>query len=116
MTDHAWTEENLDAYLAGGLTAQERADLERHVADCAECAGALEQARKLETAISGLFVDAIPRVDLEDRAIAHLRRQPTAHPLWVRYVLAAAAVLVIGMVGGVVQAIALDRAQSSRTQ
>ena len=35
MTNHAWVLENLESYVAGGLAATERGDLEQHTAECA---------------------------------------------------------------------------------
>ncbi len=108
MIDHTWAQENLDAYLAGGLTDDERTALDEHLANCAECAQSLKAARKLETTMKTLFADAPPAAGLEQRAIARLRRQPTVRPRWVRYVIGAAAVLVLGLIGAVAQAILAD--------
>ena len=44
MSEHMWVQENLDAYVAGELTAQEGGRLERHLDGCTECAEALRQA------------------------------------------------------------------------
>src|SRR5437879_3942868 len=101
MSDHDFTQESLDAFVAGGLTHDERDAIERHVAACPECTAGLTQARKLEATMTTLFADAPPRADLEERAIVRLRRQPAAYPLWVRYVMAAAAVFVLGFIGAI---------------
>ena len=74
MSNHAWTQENLDAYLAGGLTAAERSEVEQHSATCAECAQALAESRKLEQMMDDLFVNERPNAGLEARAIAKLRK------------------------------------------
>ena len=108
MSDHIWVQESLDAYTAGGLTADERVTLERHLAGCAECTQALATARSLEATMKSLFADAPPDRNLEERAIHHLRRQPARSPMWVRYALSAAAVLVLGFLGAVAQT-ALNR-------
>ena len=38
MNDHLFAQENLGDYLAGGLSAEERGQLESHVKECPECA------------------------------------------------------------------------------
>jgi hypothetical protein len=108
MSNHNWTQENLDAYLAGGLTADERRSVELHIEACAECAQALEESRKLEQLMDDLFIEARPDAALEERAIAKLRRARITRASAMRFVAAAAAVLVLGLVGAAVQAIAVD--------
>ncbi|MBI3822373.1 MAG: DUF4349 domain-containing protein [Planctomycetes bacterium] len=107
MTPHDFTRENLDAYLAGGLTLAERRDVEQHTADCAECAQALAEARKLEQTMADLFTEVRPDAALEDRALAKLRKSRLRRASILRFVAAAAAVLVLGIVGAAVQAIAI---------
>ena len=111
MVDHAWVLENLDTYLAGDLTKLERDDLERHLAACEPCKQALAETRRLEEMMNGLFADARPSANLDDRIIQNLgktaapvMRRPT---LW-RFAGAAAAVLVIGLIGAAVQAISSE--------
>jgi hypothetical protein len=110
MSNHDWTQENLDAYLAGGLTADERRSVELHIEACADCAQALAESRKLEQLMDDLFVEARPDAALEERAIAKLRRARITRASALRFVAAAAAVLVLGLVGAAVQAIAVDGA------
>src|SRR5213592_2363858 len=98
MTDHAFTQEQIAAYLAGGLEADEAERLEVHVRDCADCAAALAAARHFDRALGTLFASVRPKPGLEDRAVQALR---TARPHtiffvgWVRRVMAAAAVLIV---------------------
>ncbi len=104
MSDHAWILENLAAYLSGGLEASERERLEQHTADCALCAAALNDARALDVALTGLFVETRPSAALEDRLIQTLRNRPPAAwrlpmPAWLA--VAAAALVLIGFTGAV---------------
>lgn len=106
MSDHDWTFENLSAYLAGGLAANERQRVENHVAACTECAQALQESRELEQMMDSLFTNARPDADLEARALAKLRQARMRRASILRFVAAAAAVLVLGLAGAAVQAIA----------
>jgi hypothetical protein len=108
MVDHAWVQENLDTYLAGDLTTKERENVERHVAGCEACTQALAEARRLEQMMNRLFVDARPDANLDDRIIRDLSKEPARalqRPTLWRFAAAAAAVLVVGMVGAVAQTI-----------
>jgi hypothetical protein len=73
MSDHAWTQENLAAFVAGGLDAAEDERLERHTAECTECAAALRQARLLDRGLDTLFAAGRPGPALEDRMVQSLR-------------------------------------------
>jgi hypothetical protein len=111
MVDHVWVEENLDTYLAGDLTTKERENVERHVAGCEACTQALAEARRLEQMMNRLFADARPDANLDDRIIRDLLKEPARalqRPTLWRFAAAAAAVLVVGMVGAVVQAISTE--------
>jgi hypothetical protein len=107
MPNHDWIRENLDAYLAGGLPAEERHDLEQHIATCAECAQVLADSRKMEKLMDDLFVASRPDAALEQRAIVKLRKARLRRASMLRFVGAAAAVLVLGLVGAAVQAITM---------
>ncbi len=108
MTDHQWLKENLDAYLADGLDSAERERAEQHLAACADCARLLTEAKAVETYMTDLFAEARPDTRLEDRAIRRLRRAPVARPNWLRFAVAAAAVVLLGAVGTIVQAVVLN--------
>jgi hypothetical protein len=111
MVDHAWVQENLDTYLASDLTTKERENVERHVAGCEACTQALAEARRLEQMMNRLFADARPDANLDDRIIRDLLKEPARalqRPTLWRFAAAAAAVLVVGMVGAVVQAISTE--------
>jgi Domain of unknown function (DUF4349)/Putative zinc-finger len=106
MTEHV--HENLDRYLAGDLTTVEREQIERHLAACESCKQALADTLRLEQTMNSLFAEARPDTNLDDRIIQHLAKEPVRKlrrpPLW-RFVGAAAAVLVVGLIGAAVQAI-----------
>jgi hypothetical protein len=111
MVDHAWVQENIDTYLAGELTTSERNRVERHAAACEACQQALAEANRIELAMSGLFADARPSPSLDDRVIQAVRTQPVRtvqRPRGWRVFAAAAAVLVIGMIGWVAQSLSTD--------
>ena len=109
MAEHSWVHENLDTYLAGDLTTAERENVERHVAACEACqqaAGGV--ARRLERLMNGLVTDARPALNLDYRIIQALGQEPVRSArrrprLW-RFVVGAAAVLVVGLVGYIAQA------------
>ena len=101
MSDHAWFLENIACHLAGGLDPAEAERFDRHAAACESCARALEEARDLDRTIDGLFADARPRPELEDRMVRAVRsRGKRASFTWpARLSAAAAAVFVLGVVG-----------------
>jgi hypothetical protein len=110
MSDHAWVLENLASYVADGLEAEERTDLEEHAAGCAECSRALGEARMVQRRLEGLFADARPSPALEDWSIQALRREsqrPGARRLtpWVKALLAGAAAVFLAVMGAGVSAL-----------
>ncbi|MSQ93847.1 MAG: hypothetical protein EXR98_04740 [Gemmataceae bacterium] len=108
MTDHQWLKENLDAFFADGLDAAERERAQKHLAACADCARIHKETQALETYMTDLFADARPDTRLEDRAIRRLPKVPVARPSWLRFAIAAAAVVVLGVFGTIVQAVVLN--------
>ena len=48
MSDHVWAQENIAAYIAGGLDPAEAERLEKHAAECAGCAQAIDDTRALD--------------------------------------------------------------------
>jgi hypothetical protein len=103
MSEHAWTLENLAAYLADGLESAERERLEQHAAECESCAAALAEARRVDDSLTDLFAATRPGPILEDRVIQSLRTQGQASGRWLPGWLAgaAAALLLIGLTGSV---------------
>lgn len=79
------TEEDLLMHLLGEQTSRSAADIERHVAECAECAGVLMEYRELVSALREWELPEIPEADWEAqkaRLLALFRleraRQPRA--------------------------------------
>ncbi|MFO0825862.1 MAG: DUF4349 domain-containing protein [Gemmataceae bacterium] len=78
MSEHAWVDEHVAAYVAGGLTAQEAERLEAHVATCSECEDAVTATRELDRELNRLFVDVRPSPQLEDVVVNRLRAEGAA--------------------------------------
>ena len=101
-SDHVWSQEQIAAYIAGGLDAQEAERLEAHARECPACAAAIAAARSLDSGLSSLFAEARPGLELEDRAI-HKFRTTSHRPLlggWVKRTVAAlAAMIILGALG-----------------
>ena len=108
MSEHAWVQENLDAYVTGAMSPPECSRVERHLSGCSDCAQARAEIGALEQLLQGVCTRVRPDVGLEDRAIQRLRRAPTPRPNRLRFVLAAAAVVVLGLIGGGVQMLVMD--------
>ncbi len=107
MSEHAWSQEHIAAYLAGGLDASECERLEAHLRECPACASALEANRRLDSGLASLFDVAHPRPDLEDRALQAFRRTRDVQPVrlgggWRRRVAIAAGVAAVLTAGGFV--------------
>jgi hypothetical protein len=104
MSEHAWTLENLAAHLAGGLEPDERERLDRHLAECADCARATEAARAVDRRFMTVFAPVRPGPALEDRMVRSLRSSGTPirfrfSSKWLKVVLATAAAAAIAIVG-----------------
>ena len=84
MSDHVWTQENVAAYLAGGLEPAEEARLEKHVRECAACRGVVAEARLLERKFAPLLSRIDPGPALEDRMIRALPPAPPSTNLRCR--------------------------------
>src|SRR5215475_8190342 len=108
MSEHAWVQENLDAYLTGGLSSEECDRVDRHIQKCTECAHLKAEISEMEQLMEGICAPTRPDAGLEDRAIKRLRQAPRPRPSWLRFVAAAAAVVALGAVGGVVRMVAVD--------
>ena len=61
MTDpikHTWIDATAEAYLAGGLTTEERADYDAHLAACPDCSALLAARRAEDDRLQAMF-DAV---------------------------------------------------------
>ncbi len=108
---HGWTQERLDAYVADGLTPEERTGVDQHVAECPDCREVLRTLVQMDQKMQGLFADARPAEDFEQRIITHLwqatwrMRFSTPTMKRVRYAIAASLLLASG---GIVANYAVD--------
>lgn len=95
--------DQIEAYVAGGLTAAERGELEAHVASCAACAAALKEITDMDATMNQLFADARPAGGFEDRLIQRLRQLPRrrrfVHPMVRRVATGVAAAIMLAGVG-----------------
>jgi Putative zinc-finger len=60
-TEHAWVEERLSAYIDNQLAPLERAQLERHLRDCARCQASLASLRWTVSLVKQAPAPALPR-------------------------------------------------------
>jgi hypothetical protein len=98
--DHEWAKEQIPAHLAGGLSADERARLDAHTATCAECIAEIDAARRFDRQMDDLFAPVRAKAGLEERVIRGLRCAPQkTRSLASRVILAAAAVVLVGILG-----------------
>jgi hypothetical protein len=102
--DHEWAKDVFAAHLADGLDAEERARLEAHIASCAECIAALDEWRRFDRSMTALFEPVRPTAGMEERVVQLLRSEPVPkpRPMAPKVILAAAAVLLLGLVGYVI--------------
>ena len=88
------TRAQLDAYLSGELPAAERAEVERHLAVCPQCAAELESGARLRAQLqTAVRATAVPN-GLEARVRNAVRTQP-ARPRTGLYAVAAAAAVIV---------------------
>lgn len=103
MSDHTWSQENIAAFLVGGLSADDRERLEAHVRDCRDCADALAAARQFDRSLCDLFAPMRPPLGLEDRAVRAARTGRARRPMlpsWRRKLAAGVAATVgLGVAG-----------------
>ena len=108
-TDHPRFLQQIEVYLAGGLSDDDRAAMDAHAADCPACAAALAAARETDRAMQRFFAAARPDAGFEDRVIGRLRGEPrrrklpralpSVHPLVRRAATGVAAAVLLGGVG-----------------
>ena len=98
---HAWFREHLDAFVAGGLSPDERRALESHAAVCAACEAALNEAKQADEALRTLFAPIAPPSDFEETLLMNFRSTPAARPMLHPNVIRSAAGLAAAvMLGG----------------
>ena len=99
--------DQIEAYLAEGLSPDERRAFEEHAASCAACGRALADARCADAELRELFAAARPAAALEDHVIRSLRTARTPHrriihPMALRSAAAVAAAVLLTGTGVVV--------------
>ena len=106
IESHNEFQDQIAAYVAGGLDASERAAFESHLSNCPECAARLHEAQRADREMTELFGDARPIPGFEDRVVQRLRMGgknrwswPILHPMVRRVASGVAAVLVLGAIG-----------------
>lgn len=96
--------EQLDDLLAGELSAEARQDMERHLAECPDCAAAYGEARRVIDAVTPQVSVPVPE-GLERRILDAARRQTSAQPTSTPHT--AHRRRIIGILSGVLSAAAL---------
>lgn len=89
--------EQLGAYVDGEIAPEFRAEIERHVASCPDCAGELAELRELADALSRPEIAAVPAglwQAIEGRLPARPRRRILTFPI-PRFIGIAAAVFIL---------------------
>jgi Domain of unknown function (DUF4349)/Putative zinc-finger len=67
MNEHTWFLENVAAFVVGGLAPEEVERLQRHVSECADCAGVLAETECMDRGLSTLFAASRPDGMMENR-------------------------------------------------
>lgn len=102
MKVHDEIESLTDVYLAGGLEAAERAEIEEHAVSCGACAAVLRDAKEFHGWVSGSSASGAPPTGLEDRVIANLRASTHRRaPKLIRFLAGVAAVFAFIVIGGI---------------
>lgn len=73
MSDHAWTQEHIAAFVMNGLTAEEIDQVNDHARQCPECTTAIAAERRMDRGLSKLFADVRPNRAMEDWAARSTR-------------------------------------------
>lgn len=109
--------EQIEAYLAGGLTPEELAAFEAHVSACSPCAEAVSDAGESDAQLRDLFYASHPDGAFEDRIVVWLRAhrkhsRPFLHPMVLRSAAAVAAAVLLTGTGVVISGVLDGNSQS----
>lgn len=73
--------EKISDYLDGRLSKDRVSEFERHIRGCADCAGELDEMRRVVAALRSLAVQRVP-TDLWPQVSEGIRTAPAAAPVW----------------------------------
>jgi Putative zinc-finger len=97
-TEHAWVEERLSAYIDNQLAPLERAQLERHLRDCARCQASHASLRWTVSLVKQAPAPALPRAFTLPMP-AQARRAPAFGFGFARLATVAATLLLFAVIG-----------------
>ncbi len=83
--DHAETQEQLAAFIAGTLSAEERAAVGTHLRECVQCTRAVAEWASIHAAVQQVAPEAMPRPQVLANIHARIaaeRRRPDAALAW----------------------------------
>ena len=90
----------LDSYLNNELLVETTHDVLRHLEQCAECADALENRRRVKALLKTAVMKETASVALEDRVRRQIRRDTSrGWPAWTLVAAAAIILVAVGLVG-----------------
>jgi anti-sigma-K factor RskA len=72
---HAEVHPNVAAFALGGLEPEEAAEIQRHIASCADCQSELEELRKVNRALDAAPPPAIPPAYLKGEILSRVRAE-----------------------------------------
>jgi anti-sigma-K factor RskA len=101
MTEHNW-KELAASYALGALDRVESAEFERHLETCAECRAEVQSFQEVAATLAHGVTPATPSPELRDRVLreAHRVRPIPVRRAGVPWAAAAAAAVVLALVGG----------------
>lgn len=99
--------DDLGAYLLGALDTRERAELQRHLASCAECSEELDRLRPAADALPGSVEQLEPPAALKAAIMAEVEPEPSTSRPSFSFRLRPALALAVTVLVGVITAFAI---------
>jgi anti-sigma-K factor RskA len=78
VSNHDQFREMVESYAIGALDADERASFEAHLAGCAECTRAVDEARMVISELAHLAPPALPAREVKERILQQVRSEAEA--------------------------------------